>query len=646
MKKVLLLCFCLLNLTWCSANSETSRSTMYALTNETGVLKSTNAGRSWDKDNDGLPKNVVPLKLEIAGKIQYLITKNSGLFKRESIKDDWLSIASPDFLKRSIYFSDAGYRKISAFAFDKENPLNITLATKHSLYRSTNGGKNWVEISLDGLGARNYITALDISGDTIYAGTSFNGFYELTGKTFKKINNGLPNEPYNKGLYFTEELTSISKINNKIYTGFRFGGGLYTRNSSEKSWTKLYKPESTHDSVHKIVLHNDDLFLSIGPRVLKLSKDSSVWQEIPLPSSIKMKNSDTTISAIIIKDENENFPPLYYYKVFDQNNKLSADPKAANKRAIYSSVWSIRKKLDSYISMMKKTDLNAIVIDMKDDFGNLYYPTSIKTAKDIGAAKQPINVKKILETLHSNDIYVIARIVVFKDEKLHKGYNGKFAIKNSKTGEPWTGIKGEFWVDPHAKEVQDYNLAIARELEALGFDEIQFDYIRFPSDGNTSQCLYTYRKDSAMYKSEILADFLRRSKEILSIPVSTDIYGFNSWYSFGNWIGQDMEEFAEIVDVISAMVYPSHFGNLFYMNGPREDRSYRIVYDGGLRAREITGNSAYLRPYVQGFDLLSPTWGPKYIKNQAKAAIDSGCSGFIFWNAAGDYSMVARGLAE
>lgn len=648
MKKNFLAGLCLFSLICCSANSQIAPRIMYALVNDTGVLKSTNEGRSWKNDNDGLPKNIVPLELEITGKIQYLTTKNSGLFRRDNPDSDWTAVSSPDFLRRSIYFTDTEYRKISAFAVDKKNPLNIALATKHSIYRSIDGGQNWELLSLAGLDTRNYITALEISGNELYVGTSFNGFYALAGKKFQKMNKGLPQEPYAKGLYFTEELVSIAKHDNTIYAGFRFGKGLYSKSSSAGNWQKLYKIDSGLDTARRITINEGNVYLSIGRRLFKQTDKSSTWQEILMPSSVKIKTTEG-VSAIIIADKIGNLPPLYFYQNFDQTptpKKIETNRKAADKRAIYSNVWSIRKKLDYYITMMQKTGLNAIVIDMKDDFGDIYYPTSIQTAKDIGASKKPLDIPVILEKLHANNIYVIARLVVFKDERLHKGYNGKFAIKNSKTGAPWRGAPGEFWVDPYAKPVQDYNLSVALELEKLGFDEIQFDYIRFPSDGNISQCLYTYRKDPAMYKSEILADFLQRAKQTLSIPVSTDIYGFNSWYSFGNWIGQDMEEFARIVDVISPMVYPSHFGNLFYMNGPRAERSYRIVYDGGQRALAITNNSTYMRPYIQGFKLFSPTWGPEYIKNQAKAALDSKCDGFIFWNAAGDYAMVEKGLSK
>jgi hypothetical protein len=243
--------------------------------------------------------------------------------------------------------------------------------------------------------------------------------------------------------------------------------------------------------------------------------------------------------------------------------------------------------------------------------------------------------------LHREGIYAIARVVVFKDRELDQGLGGAHAIKNRETGQPWKGTQGEFWVDPFSSLVRSYNIELARELEALGFDEIQFDYIRFPSDGPLHLCRYDHQTQDGVYKSEILTDFLYEARQALAVPLSVDIYGFNSWYRFGNTIGQDMEEFARYADAICPMVYPSHFGPRFYMSGPREERSYRLIHDGGMRAR-LLAPEAVLRPYLQAFRLMAPTWGRGYIANQARGASDSRCSGYTYWNAAGNYDILTE----
>jgi hypothetical protein len=107
-----------------------------------------------------------------------------------------------------------------------------------------------------------------------------------------------------------------------------------------------------------------------------------------------------------------------------------------------------------------------------------------------------------------------------------------------------------------------------------------------------------------------------------------------------------MEEFGTIVDAICPMVYPSHFGSRFYSAIPADKRPYSIVYDGGIRAHAITGNTVVIRPYLQAFRLMAPTWGPGYISSQVSGAEKSGCSGYIFWNAKGEYAVVEQALSR
>lgn len=638
-KPIFLALFC----TVCLCCEKAEAVTVYALSASKGLLASENLGKSWRSDSDGLPAGTVPLHIRIGKDLQYLATESSGLFARKEGSGKWISISPPDFRLRRQFSETSAYRKISAIAIDPNDGKSIAAATKHGIYRSRDGGASWQEISLKGLGERNYVTALCIEGDSLYAGTSFNGFYGMDekGRRFVKSSKGLPQEPYSGNLVFTEELSSVAKHNGSLYAGFRFGGGGFVKTSGKASWTSLSLPKPK-GTAGPAAFKDDVLYATSGSDVFIRRSEASKWEKRSLNDFLKEPLPEEEIGCCVLYDKSGELPVLHFYPA--QKRRISAAKASAEKRAIYSSIWAIRKRLDSYIRLIKKTGMNAIVVDMKDDFGNIYYPTSLQTAQDINAAKKPAAVKTIIEKLHKENIFAIARVVVFKDERLFRGYNSKYAIKDSASGGPWQGAKGEYWVDPHSKFVQDYNIAVGAELEKLGFDEIQFDYIRFPSDGPVGRCVYSFKQDKVMYKSEILSEFLLRAKSAINIPISTDIYGFNSWYSFGNWIGQDMEEFGRIVDAVCPMVYPSHFGTRFYMQGPRETRSYRIVYDGALRAADITAGSVYIRPYLQGFRLMSPTWGTGYIQNQSQAAADGGCSGFTFWNASGDYSMVEKAL--
>jgi len=617
----------------------------YLLNSSQGVLFSDNGGSSWKTVNKGLPAGTVPLRLHTAGGHRYLVTMGQGIFHRKGDRGDWQSRNSPDFKKRSQFFNNPGYRKISAFAVDPTDANKLALATKHTLYRSGNGGETWQRVVTPGLHSRNYITSLALRNNRIYIGTSFNGYYRWYRGRFRRLNRGLPQEPYSGSLHFTEEMTVLSHDSQgALYAGFRFGGQLRRLNPGARRWQTIISPPggSSFETVHQITWHRETLYLSRGSSVYLKGSKGSPWQKLSLTSFLtSFDNKKSNLSLTLISDDN-SLPELFYHLGRYQRRDLRVSGKG--RHSIYASVPAVRKKLGRLIKTIKSGGMNAIVIDMKDDFGRLYYPTSIKTAQEIRSARRPAPVRRILQRLKKNNIYTIARIVIFKDEKLFKAYRGKYAIKDRRSGKPWRGSPHEYWVDPHSKFVQDYNINIARELEFLGFDEIQFDYIRFPSDGPTWRCSFSFKKDKKMYKSEILEDFLTRARNALSVPISTDIYGFNSWYSFGNAIGQDMEAFSRIVDVISPMVYPSHFGNRFYMKGKREKRPFRIVYDGGMRAVRIADPAVTMRPYIQAFRMMSPTWGPGYIINQVEGAKQSGCSGFTFWNARGDYKMVRRAL--
>ncbi len=617
---------------------------LYILTEDKGVLVSNNSGKSWSMINKGLPDNTKLLRLYKAGKHLYLTTYNSGIFRSLENSIEWENISSDDFKTRSIYMENNGYRTISAFSYDRENPESIVVATKHNIYHSPDSGKTWKKLTQKGLHERNYITALAISKAKIYAGTSFNGIFEYNGSGFVHAGKKLPGEPYSGTLTFTEQLTSLYAGSGRLYAGFFFGSGIYWKNKNSKNFEYLTESADTENksSIDDISMQDNYLFYTSEGKLFRYDDKGNIVHDNTLDSILSKSKKKYNIISATIASAKDIFPPLS--TVIEQKDIKKRNDLANDKKAIYLSVPSVKKNIDHYIKIANKTEINAFVIDMKDDFGNIYFSAKNKTAAEIKSIKSPLKIEEILKKLKKHNIYSIARIVVFKDNKMYRAYNGKYAIKNKKTNASWKGTEHEYWVDPFSKFVQNYNIELAKELEDLGFDEIQFDYIRFPSDGLIHLCNYTHRKDNDTYKSEIMIDFLTKVKENINIQVSVDIYGFNSWYHFGNWIGQDMEAMSRVVDVICPMVYPSHFGKNFYMKGERKMRSYRLVYDGGKRAKKLAHSSVHLRPYLQAFNLLSPTWGTGYINNQINAAMDSEQSGYTLWNARGDYDTPYNAL--
>jgi hypothetical protein len=244
--------------------------------------------------------------------------------------------------------------------------------------------------------------------------------------------------------------------------------------------------------------------------------------------------------------------------------------------------------------------------------------------------------------------------------------NKKYAVWDSKEGAPWRGyntVKAEvqsgttqtqgsstrdyieeFWVDPYCEEVWAYNIAIANEIIARGFDEVQFDYIRFPTDGdNIGSASYRW-KSPGMDKESALASFMRYARENIAAPISIDIYGANGWYRSGVRTGQDVELLSKYADVVCPMFYPSHFEQGFLAQAPAELRPYRIYRIGTLRNSYIARKKLVVRPFVQAFYLNvsydRAYYNLDYVKREVEGVRDSINLGMTFWNNSGRYDDV------
>ncbi len=623
---------------------------MILLTEKRGIMLFNDG--DWESWNRGLPENFTPVKLssDPDGNF-YLVTLKSGLYTRKFSHREWYSLNSPEFLTRKKTGKPGEYRKISAFAINNSHPENIGLATKHALYLSGDRGKTWKNISLRGLHRRNYITSICLRGkeNRIYAGTSYKGIFVRKGKRFYKHSAGILPVKFSTQVNFYEEINSLSASTDghTLAAGMAFGGGLYLKRNSGR-WINMNIPFTKKNSsfIHQVRVDEERIVASTDEGIFTFGKTGKSWER--KDTGIYTKNVPENVNPLglyVLKPAGVDRPVFIHINSYSDPGSTLI-PASKDRRGIYSSAHSLSRKLERLVRTIKKSGLNSIVMDMKDDFGYLYYPSEVPTARMAGAVRRPVNIRKILDALKKNGIYSIARIVAFKDRVLFRAWGNRYAIINGKTGKAWNGTPGEYWVDPHSDFVQKYNIDIAVELQELGFDEIQFDYIRFPTDGPTRLCRFRYREKRDIFKSEVITDFLTRAKSRLRIPVSIDIYGFNAWYNCGNWMGQDIEEFSQIVDVICPMDYPSHFGNRFMMAGERAGRSYRILKGAGIRANRYANRRSSIRPYLQAFNLLSPTWSPGYILNQVKGATESNCNGYTFWNARTDYRMVERALAR
>jgi hypothetical protein len=311
------------------------------------------------------------------------------------------------------------------------------------------------------------------------------------------------------------------------------------------------------------------------------------------------------------------------------------------------------RSLKPYLDLIKARNLNMVVIDMKDDYGRLRFSPRNPAISAKGRVFRPVDIEVFLQDMHSRDIYTAARVVVFKDPELVRKEGGKYAVWDKTANRPWTGYRiidgetvnyDEQWVDPYSEEVWEYTAAVAEELYKRGFDEIQFDYIRFPTDGiNLADAWYRWQSPGMDMESAIHS-FLRHIRLRIRAPISIDIYGANGWYRTNARTGQEVELLAPYVDVICPMYYPSHFQQSFLAQHPAELRPYRIYYQGTLRTRHIARGQVVVRPYAQAFYLNvsfdNTYYGPLYVLREAEGVRRAGRGGLTYWNNTGRYNDI------
>lgn len=311
-------------------------------------------------------------------------------------------------------------------------------------------------------------------------------------------------------------------------------------------------------------------------------------------------------------------------------------------RGIYltGSIAGNKERFGSLLSLVDSTELNSMVIDVKDATGFILYESQIPIVKKIQGENVLIDdLPGLLRTLHNHGVYAIARISVFEDPVLSQK-RPDLAAKSIESGSPWKDYNGLGWTNPFLPEVWDYNISIAKEAASLGFDEIQFDYVRFPSDGNLKDLAYGQAADETSRRRAIQG-FLHAAQQELApdgIALSADVFGLTMWASDDMGIGQKLEDIAAEVDYVSPMVYPSHFypGNLGFAN-PAE-HPYEVVLQSCQEGSKMMAQAgALIRPWLQDFT-LGTVYTPAMVRAQIQAANEFGTSGWLLWNAANTYS--------
>ena len=604
-------------------------------------------------------------------------------------------------------------KTLKDLAIHPENPQIMVTATKDAVYLSKDAGLSWKSI---GFSARtpglkslvvmdlpvivtNEDKTLQESSETqlvVCMSHAIYGFsYYLPNSSKPKwidIEKGFDNMPKPS---LTEEIACMLPIVSEnedgskkydIYFGTSFIPRLYKLDWKNKKVELLWKNTLQNDTQESLVkLDNTMIYLNRkGFNAIDLTTNQSTL----LPTEVQIWQN-------LIKFSPENYLCAYLPSILTKGKTdvsltelwmLQQDKKrneyqqiADGKKSLYMPAHhAIDKRLDEHLQTVKDNKLNSIVIDMKDDYGGLRFDarTPELVAKK-AVSSYAVKLDDFVPKMKEQGLYLIARIVVFKDRNLYRYNNNEMAVYDKSTNAPWRGLRrmedkkdadgnvildeagnpvkepvyfDEYWVDPYCEKVWEYNIQVAKELIERGFDEIQFDYIRFPTDGtNLGQTKYRYQ-EKGMDMESALISFLSYARENIKAPIGIDIYGSNGWYRSGSRTGQDVELLSEFVDVICPMFYPNHFEQNFLAYQPEIERPYRIYYYGTYRNAQIARDKVLIRPWAQAF-YLNVSYDRKYynkdyVRRQIFGVRDSMNNGYMYWNNSGRYSDISPDISD
>ena len=321
-------------------------------------------------------------------------------------------------------------------------------------------------------------------------------------------------------------------------------------------------------------------------------------------------------------------------------------------RGLYVNRWAaLGRKLNHLIGVAKRTEINALVIDVKDDRGFVLYRSSVPLAREIGADTADGHwlsgekLRALLDTMVAHDIYPIARIVVAKDPLLARK-KLDLAIKRKSDLKPWLDKNGNPWLDPHQRVIWQYAADLAREAYDIGFSEVQFDYVRFPDERRLiNESVYPLAKGRT--RAQVIREqlgFLRQTLKPHGMRVTADVFGLTATDTTDMGIGQQWEMFVDQVDVVLPMIYPSHFARGTYRLRNPNAHPYKTINnalkDAIARTAPIN-NAAKIIPWYQDFTLGAPHYYAAQIRAQKKAGYDNGFQSWILWNPKSNYTLAA-----
>ncbi len=388
--------------------------------------------------------------------------------------------------------------------------------------------------------------------------------------------------------------------------------------------------------------------------VLFFLRDSLVTLEESIPLTEQEHKTEENQNKEVLADK--EFLPATIIKTptsSDISVKKSTFKAPEKVKAIYLTSWSAATpyRINYAIDLAKNTEINAVVIDIKDWSGHISYDTEVPEAQEYNAERFLIaDVKALVERFHKEGIYTIARITVFQDPVLAWSRPDLAVRRKSDKSLLWLDKSGLAWIDPAAKESWDYNIAIAKDVLNQGFDELNFDYIRFPSDGDLGDLSFSLWDSTSTTRVSVIGDFYAYLRKNLPDAVlSADIFGLITEGS-DLGVGQKIEYAYQYFDFVCPMVYPSHYAPMYLGYENPAEYPYEVVrnaMENGLiklnAFRNTTSTKAKLRPWLQDFDL-----GADYDKDMVRLEIDAvsdalgeDFSGFMLWSADNFYTREA-----
>ena len=641
----------------------------WALLTDQGILVSGNL-RDWELRNSGLPEKIIKV---------YEDGKKSFVSSVQVIKD---------------------------IAVDPGDPGIMVCAFKDAVYLSRDGGRNWENLGMPNYRSNGIkaaaVTSLPGGDLAVFCSHSIYGVYYINpgkpGAKWTEISAGLEKLETTDNPDEVSDIAAVPDASGNavdIYASQTFRRRIYRLDWDSKSWNMLWSDGSEFGAADSLSPGKNSIRFIREGGIVELSPLAAGKADAPsaegnfktairqdLLNTIKaIPGNKKPNCAAFREPEQISLSELW---LLNEGVPAGTTPPAANKEGIYLPVNHAMDahSLKPYLDIIEERNLNMIVIDMKDDYGRLRFSPENESITNLGRVFRPVDIDAFLKTMKERGIYTVARIVVFKDPEAARKNGAKYAVWDGLSNAPWEGyydtrrkkpLPGEEpapnpaqttkilpaddpayeilrtwydekWVDPYSEEIWEYNASISEELSRRGFNEIQFDYIRFPTDGvNLGDARYRW-KDSGMDMDSAILSFLRHVRSRVTAPISVDIYGANGWYRTGARTGQEVELLAPWVDVICPMYYPSHFEQIFLAQNPPELRPYRIFYSGTQRTRFIARGRVTVRPWAQAFYLNvsydRKYYNANYVRLQAEGVRDAGNGGLTYWNNTGRYEDI------